>query len=132
MKKVIIDCDLVIRKAQVKSGAVYQVIDRCLKGEFQPIISQLILKDCVKALGESDINPETQALLEDFFAISEIIKADFDIVEIKMDKYCHKYIQCALAGQADYLLTINKSLLSLQKYYRTEIITPKDFLLAVK
>ncbi|MBU1149232.1 putative toxin-antitoxin system toxin component, PIN family, partial [Patescibacteria group bacterium] len=122
MKKLIIDCDLLIKKSRSKPGPVWQIVDKCLAGEFQPITSEQILKECIKFLRESDLSLEVQDRLEDFFAISEIIKAEFDLAEIKRDFASNKYIQCALAGQADYLITSNKKLLNLQKYFRTEIV----------
>ena len=132
MERLIIDCDLLIKKIQKKSGPVHKIVQKCLAGIFQPFTSQSILKECVDLLGQKDIEAECQAVLEDFFAVSEIIKADFDLVEIKKDTGSNKYIQCALAGQVDYLITENKNLLKLQKYLRTEIVTPKDFLELVK
>ncbi len=132
MKKIIVDCDLLIKKIQKKTGPVYKIVQQCLVGDLQPIISKKALKECVDLLGKKDVEPEWQDVLEDYFATAEIIKADFDIVEIKMNPEDAKYIQCALASQADYLITENKSLLKLQKYFRTEIVDPKNFLRSAK
>ena len=132
MKKLIFDSDLLIKKIQKKTGSVNKIVEQCLAGDWQPVISQNVLKECVDLLGKKDVEPEWQDVLEDYFAIAEIIKADYDIVEVKMNAASAKYIQCALASQADYLVTEDKNLLKLQKFFRTEIVTPKDFLRMVK
>lgn len=128
MKKIIIDCRLLLKKINQNSGPLYKIVQKCLAGEYQPIISHNILKECVDYMGGSNIEPGYQNVLEDFFAISDIIKADFDLEEVKKDPDSNKYIQCALAGQADYLITENRHLLKLKRYLRTEIMAPGDFL----
>ena len=132
MPRIIIDCNLLIKKISKKSGVVNKIVEQCLKNKFQPLVSQKVLKECLDYIGQSDLDPEYQDILEDYFSISEIIKADFDLVEINGNAESNKYIQCALAGQADYLVTENKDLLKLQKFFRTEIVTPQDFLSMTK
>ena len=132
MPRIIIDCNLLIKKISKKTGVINKIVEQCLKNKFQPLVSHSVLKECLGYIGQSDLEPEYQDVLEDYFSISEIIKADFDLVEINRSAESNKYIQCALAGQADYLITANKDLLKLQKFFRTEIVTPQDFLSMTK
>jgi len=132
MPRIIIDCNLLIKKISKKTGVINKIVEQCLKNKFQPLVSQKVLKECLDYIGQSDLNPDYQDMLEDYFSISEIIKADFDLVEVNGTAESNKYIQCALAGQADYLVTENKDLLKLQKFFRTEIVTPQDFLSMTK
>jgi uncharacterized protein len=56
-------------------------------------------------------------------------KEKFFIVEDPTD---NKFIDCAVAGNASYIITNDKHLLKIKKFRNISIITPKEFIIIIK
>ena len=66
-------------------------------------------------------------ILEFVLAYSDIYEAK-ERISISPDPKDNKFIECALAAEARFIITGDKKLLSLNKYKGVRIITPEDFL----
>ena len=84
MVKIVIDTNLLLKKVADDKSQVMEIIERCLAGKYQPTVSRRILKKTVEVLGKLDLSPESQEKLEDFFAVCEVIPADFNLEIIKL------------------------------------------------
>lgn len=57
-------------------------------------------------------------------------KEKFDI--IKDDPTDNKFIDAAIAGNVEYIITNDKHLLKIKQFRKTKIITPKEFIETIK
>lgn len=63
--------------------------------------------------------------------MSELVSSKVS-VKICKDKKDNKFLECALAAGADYLISGDKHLLELKKYKRTAIVTTSKMLNLLK
>lgn len=71
--------------------------------------------------------PEANELLGAFLSAAEWISI-FTIVQLCRDPKDDKFLELALNGEADYLVTGDKYLLALHPFEGTKILSPRDFI----
>jgi putative PIN family toxin of toxin-antitoxin system len=74
---------------------------------------------------------QRQQLLVRILEISLLIRPT-DHTEICRDRDDNKFLNLATSGEARYLITGDNDLLILQRYGKTEIVTPREFLKIVR
>ena len=74
---------------------------------------------------------QCQQLLVRILEISLLIRPT-DHTEICRDRDDNKFLNLATSGEARYLITGDNDLLILQRYGKTEIVTPREFLKIVR
>jgi uncharacterized protein len=68
-----------------------------------------------------------QKFLDDFLELADIIEVTTTIADCR-DPKDNKFLELAISGNANYILTNDKDLLVLHPYQAIKIITPADFL----
>jgi len=96
----------------------------------QEIIFELIkvLKDFKIRLPEEIINEWIKLISNN----SEIVMIENDLNIIVEDLSDNKFIETALVGKADYIITQDNHLLKLKEFEGIRILTPKEFLNIIK
>lgn len=126
---VIIDTNLFISGIFWK-GLPSQLLTAWVSNKFKLIVSQEIIEEYSRVLKE--IGSEKGARLADEWLLfiakhSTIVKNTFNL-KICRDKHDNKFINCALSGKVDYLITGDKDLLELNGSLGLEIVTAKQFI----
>ena len=93
--------------------------------EFSDVSSRLKIR---KYITEDDVQ-ETYKLIEQYCCYVSICKKAVSLIRDKKDLYL---LSLAETIFADFILTGDKDLLSLQSHYSTRIVTYKEFALIVK
>jgi len=70
---------------------------------------------------------ERSQLIEEYINIAELTLIDTTITDCR-DPKDHKFLELAVSGKADYIVTGDKDLLVLNPYRSILILTPEDFL----
>ncbi len=121
-------------------GACYDVLQSILSARFQFLSSTSVQQELLDALSSARfkskleekaiIVPEICALIN---SMSEKIEPSGIVLPIIVrDITDRKFLELAIAGDADYLVTNDRRhLLSLKKIGRTKIVTPHKFMLAL-
>jgi len=129
MIKAVLDTNVLISSLFWK-GAPYKIFQKGLGGTFIILTSLEILEEVKNKLINKFRFPlqDTNDFIEIITINSKIIKptTKFDIV--KEDPSDNKIIECALAGEANYIVSGDKHLLDIKRYNKIKIILPKDFL----
>ncbi|GAQ94510.1 putative toxin-antitoxin system toxin component, PIN family [Thermodesulfovibrio aggregans] len=73
---------------------------------------------------EGEVNSSTDIINE---AVTDVIQDSLTISGICKDKDDDNIIACAVASNADYIVTGDTELLSVKKYKRIRILSPRDF-----
>lgn len=111
-------------------GVCSKLLVRARKGECDLILSHDIIREFEKVLGKKfglsrqEIY-DVRAVLSE--ATKEIIRKVNPIDPVCRDKDDNKILACALAADADLLVTGDEDLLVMKKYGKTRIISPKEF-----
>ncbi len=97
------------------------------------LVSLDVLEELADVLGRKKFDrylPEEQRIdfLHSYLKISELVRIDEQITACR-DPKDDKFLELAVNGNADYLITGDRDLLVLNPFRGIEIVTPKDFLL---
>lgn len=105
-----------------------RIIEECLQGNIQPVISHRIEKENKLIMSREQTNPEYQEWLESFFDRCEKIHTTTRTHDIPDDPEDEKFLECAIDGNVDYIITEDYHLLDLDPYNDTiQILKPSEY-----
>jgi len=133
--RAVIDTNLFISGFFANQGYTYQLQELWVKGAFELVVSEDILKEIKNTLLKPSIRDK---LLLDIGEESEIIdlikeKAVFvteDLYKtdkIKKDYTDNKFLACALEAKADYIVSGDNHLLEIKHFHGIQIIDARSF-----
>jgi len=99
------------------------------------VLSQEIIDEYRAVLIRDDIvdkiinkNLIASRVVERIISTSIIVKPKNQLFVVKDDPKDNKVIECAVAAEADYIITKDRDLLRMKKFESITIITPEEFL----
>jgi len=133
----VIDTSVLIRYLIKPSAAIVELVEvRWLGDKVRMVTSpdliaeleDVLNRDYIRAL----IRPqEGDLLLEAIYQKAEILPPLGSVPAYTRDPKDDKFVACALAGSANYLLTEDRDILVLRVVDDAQIMTPYDFLRAI-
>ena len=130
--KAVLDTNVLI-SAVISTGTPHDVLAAGFEGEYQIVVSVATLTEFRETLlkypdrfhmDEEDVQTEVETVR--YFA--EFVNPKEDIEAVEDDPDDDKFLEAALAGNVDYLVSGDKHLLDLDSFRGIEIITPREFL----
>ena len=128
-EKVVVDTNIFI-SAFGWGGNPLRIIELLERGVLRNCASEDIIKELFIAVSYPKLGfPQIvqTEILEFVLAYSDIYETK-EYVGISPDPKDNKFLECALAADARFIITGDKRLLSIKKYKSVRIITPEDFL----
>ena len=132
--KVIIDTNIVL-SALLFSGSVSALVEKWQSGKIHFLITRPILDEYIRALSypkfelsEADVEYLIEEeILPYVTVLTRQKRHTFKLPKIS-DVDDEKFLEAAMMGRADYLVTGDKVLLQVKKIGITQIVTRSDFL----
>ena len=123
----------VLLSALLFPGITSRLVDLWQSGRMTCLVSRTILEEYLRALAYPKFNltdKEVRALVEEeFLPFAETVStASSRNVPFPKDPDDRKFLECAVAGTAGYLLTGDKALLAFKRVRRTQILTEAEFM----
>jgi len=113
------------------SGPPAKILSHWRKGNFTAVISEPIILEYTRVAEEiSQKFPQIEIteILGLFTLNSEIVDpGGLEITECE-DLADNKFLECAIAGKCDFIVSGDKHLLKMSEYRRVKILKPRDFL----
>lgn len=111
-------------------GNPNKVLNAWRRGEFDIVVSAPTLSELKRVLLDFEISlPED--LLQDWIRLiienAIIVEPTEMIHTLKDDESDNRFLECATAAHADYIISGDNHLLSLSEFRGIKIISPKDF-----
>jgi putative PIN family toxin of toxin-antitoxin system len=131
--RAILDTSVLIRYLIRPSVAVEELTEECWLGEQVQMVTAPELIEELEGVLERDyiralVRPEEgQALLDAIYQKVEILPSLENVPPYTRDPKDDKFVACALAGGADYVVTEDKDILVLQALGEVRMVTPYDF-----
>jgi putative PIN family toxin of toxin-antitoxin system len=130
--RVVFDTNTVISALLFSKGRLAWLRTVWQQGTIAPLISKATTEEIVRVLAYPKFHldvAEQEELLGDFLPFAEIIDAVLPTGEVPIcrDKYDQIFLELAVAGEADALVTGDEDLLVLAEQSPIPIMTPADF-----
>jgi len=111
-------------------GNAYRVIQRGEDGAYAIVTSHVLLYELMRILRQvfgfsDDLAYEWYARIHSF---SEVIKPTILLNVITRDPDDNRVIECAAAGQCEYVVSRDRDLLDVERYNQIEIVDVERFL----
>ena len=113
------------------SGLPFRVLEIWAAGSVQVLVSAEILREYADTLREIGRHQQASRLAESWttFVFNHSVLVDVQSsVSICRDPDDNKYLACALDGQASFVVSGDKDLLSLGVFQGIPIVKPRDFI----
>lgn len=131
--KVVIDTNILV--SSLWGGKPGRIIELWDDGRLTLVVSEEILEEYFNVIERFDITDEDIEELAILFSNphkAEIIESRAKINIVKKDPADNKFIEAALSGRADYIISGDTHLLEVKNQVDIPIMTPAEFLKALK
>ena len=121
----VFDTNVLIDGFQDDFSAQAKLIDAVRDGEITALVIPKVMNEYRLILRRLISDPNYKDRIEDFFTMTEMVNsADADVVIDDQEDY--KFIQTALGGQAEYIITNDRHLLDIGEVEDIRIVSPKE------
>ncbi len=124
----VLDTNIFIAAYFNRKSASARIIDLCLDNEHELIFSSRLHKEVELILNNVKAEGEFQERIQNLFMNASQVKPTQKVFMVKEDPDDNKFLECALEGKADYLITSDRHLLELGEFAQTKICRPTQFL----
>jgi len=131
--KVVLDTNQLI-SAFFWNGNEREVLEKCRAKELDLLISPDILEELDTVLDRKFSVPEDKRAeyTRNIILISRLVFPDKKIDVIKIDPPDNRILECAVGGDAEFIITGDNHLLSQKSYKGIKILKAKEFLYRIK
>jgi putative PIN family toxin of toxin-antitoxin system len=128
--KVVLDTNVYFSAFNGTRGAPYKVWRRALAREYTLLVSPAIIRELADVLRRSLDRPEAEiiAQLKRVTRVAEMAEPRFILDVVAADPDDNRILECALAGNANLVVSGDRHLTSLKTFRGITILRPADFL----
>ena len=138
MMRVVLDANIYISALISNQGHPAAIINRWLAGdvagEFEVLLSQPIVDEILRVTGYERLQRKYQKIRENRLEFVELISEQGIWVEpaetlavVTADESDNRYLECAVAGGARYVVTGDEHLLNVGEYQGITVLSPAAF-----
>lgn len=131
MKKIVLDTNVTIA-AFFWKGHSRTIYDLAHNKKLTMLLSRDMEREFIRVLGYPKFglsSKQIQPFIKNLRAIAEFLKTKTKISAITSDYTDNIFLECAVDGKADYIISGDKHLLNLGTFSGIRIVKPKQFLL---
>ncbi len=130
----VLDTSVIVSGFRSKRGASAEILRLWReRRNFQLIVSDPTLIELAETLLEENVpEPVIQSFLEAIHRQALITDNAYIIQAVRGDPDDDVFLAAALEGQANYLVSLDRHLLSLKYYQGVQIVWPRDFLQVIR
>jgi putative PIN family toxin of toxin-antitoxin system len=132
---VVLDTNVIISAALSLKGAPAKIIRHWGAEEFEVVTSPPLISEFERVLSYSRVTrylklskEEIDGLQKRFRAVATVVDPQFTLEVVKKDPADNRVLECAVAGEASYIVTGNTHLLELGECQQIVILKPAEFL----
>ncbi len=132
---VVLDANVYVSALISPTGPPAQIIQHWENDQFEVIISPAIIDELARVLEYPHLVDRYQQIKQHQAAFLAMLQETAIMVQptqtlsvVQADESDNRYLECALAGQAQYLITGDPHLLQIESYQGLAILKPVTFL----
>jgi len=125
--RVVLDTNILVRRVLSPSGRTAEIFRFFQQGAFEPVVSAEILDEYRRVLDYEDLRRRHKLSLDEIEAILRLF-APYLVVAPPIEPMCRdpdddKFLACAAAGEADYIVSNDPDLTVVGSYQGIRIIS---------
>jgi putative PIN family toxin of toxin-antitoxin system len=134
MMRVVLDANVLVSAILSPRGALAQILDAWRAEQFNLVISDAILAEIGQVFRYPKIarrhrwyDEQLQTFLDNLAALAILTPGELPLTVITDDPPDNRYLECAVEGNAAYIVSGDQLLLRLGSYQGIPIVTPRAF-----
>lgn len=135
MIRAVLDANVIVSAVLTAAGIPAQILDAWRTERFALLVSSPILKEIARVLEYPRIarlHHWPRAKVREFMAelayLGIMTPGEITLNVVRNDPADNRYLECAVEGAADYLVSGDQDLLDLHEHGGIRIVSPKTFL----
>ena len=132
--RLVLDTNIYVSNLISEKGNPAKIVRWWLEGEFDVLVSQPITDEIIRVSGHERIQKKYAQVRENRLEYAALIAEQALWIEpqekldvIAADESDNRYVECAVAGGAQYIITGDEHLLELGEYEGIRVLTPAAF-----
>ena len=132
--RIVLDTNIYISSLISEKGNPARIVRWWLEGEFDVLVSQPIIDEILRVTGYERIQKKYAKVRENRLEYAALISEQALWIEpnekldvIAADESDNRYVECAVAGGAQYIITGDEHLLELGEYEGITVLKPATF-----
>jgi putative PIN family toxin of toxin-antitoxin system len=133
--RAVLDTSIIVRAYVTPRGQAARIVRYWIDGSYDLVISEIIIAEYRHSLNYPHIQRRHRFTPMDIGRELQFIHQRAIVVEptetidaVKNDESDNRFLECAVAGDADYIVSADNHLLTLGTYRGIEIVQPAEFL----
>ena len=133
--RAVLDTSVIVSGLLSPHGSPAQVIIRWLEGHFTLLYTDDMLAELEDVLNRAWLKERLAAapnratdFLEAVTVLGEPVTGYANVEGFVRDPFDEMFLACSLLGNADFIVSVDRDLLSLESFKGTQIVRPADFL----
>jgi uncharacterized protein len=129
MKRVVLDTNIFV--SMVMGGQVGQINDEWRAGKFILVVSEDIVSEYLDVLQRPKLHLKSRTIatiVNRVYRKAEFVTPQEKIFVVLADTSDNKFLETAITGKTDYIVSGDKHLLDLKEYRSILIITAREFI----
>lgn len=129
MKRVVLDTNIFVSMAL--GGQVGKINDEWRAGKFILVVSEDIVSEYLDVLQRPKLHLKSRtiaAIVNRVYRKAEFVTPEEKIFVVLADTTDNKFVEAAIKGKTDYIVSGDKHLLELKEYKSIPIITAREFI----
>ncbi|MBF0339247.1 MAG: putative toxin-antitoxin system toxin component, PIN family [Nitrospirae bacterium] len=135
MLRVVVDANVFISSILNTRGSPARVLDLINSGKLQLVTSFEIISEVKRVLlypkisnRYKDTYYKAEQYLHNIFALADFTEGKLKTKTVIDDPSDNKYLECAMEGRADFIVSGDRHLKNLKFFHRIPILNPEEFL----
>ena len=138
MMRVVLDANVLVSALISPKGSPATILSYWQEGKLAIVVSAAILQETDRVLRYPRIRERhlSEEIVHRFLSLLRkgaiVVEPDEEVQVIERDPSDNSYLECAVAGRAQYLVSGDGHLLDLKEYRGIQILAPREFITLLK
>lgn len=132
---VVLDTNILVSSLLSAQGAPAQIVRRWEADDFSVVTSSVLISEFRRVLDYPRVRrylkqspEEIEIFLKRLSFVAVVVEPEITLNVIDEDPADNRVLECAVVGNAAYIVSGNFHLLNLKEYQQIMVLNPKDFL----
>lgn len=130
--RVVIDTNIFFGARYSPNSCSAEILDMCVSGKCVHLLTPKIEREMKAVLKRASKDLQFRKKLQKFIQTAELVPIERELPLLMEDPDDNKFLNCALFGKANFLVTSDHHLLKLRRYLGVRVCKPSQFLKALR